>query len=458
MADHLIILGAGESGIGAAILGKKQEFTVFVSDKNVISETYRTQLEATGIPFEEGQHTDEKIFAADLIVKSPGIPDSAEIIQNARSKNIPVISEVEFAFRYKGASKFIAITGTNGKTTTTLLTYHLLKVAGLNVAVGGNVGTSIAKLVAEGDFDFYVVEVSSFQLDGVQFFKPDIAVLLNITPDHLDRYDHMFDQYVKSKFKILENLTNEEAFIYSADSEAITEELSRRKVEACMFAMSVTAHEKNKAYLKGEHLIFDFNFRSRGHKYTVPISEISLIGKHNMVNSMAAVMSALCLDIPISKVLKGLKTFKNAPHRLEKIGKIEGVTYINDSKATNVDAVYYALDGLPSGIIWIAGGVDKGNEYEQLEELVAQKVKAIICLGKDNMVIRKFFEPKGHLVVDTLSAEEAVAKAHEIAQPKDVVLLSPACASFDLFSNYEHRGDAFRQAVHTLKTQIGIAS
>lgn len=454
MNKLIVILGGGESGVGAAALAKQQGYEVFLSDGGSIAPDRRAALEKLEVRFEEGVHSWAKMKRAELVVKSPGIPDSAGIVQKMGKKSIPVISEIEFAYKFIGDAKIIAITGTNGKTTTSLLTDHLLKAAGYKVALGGNVGTSLAGLVAEGGYDFYVVEVSSFQLDGIVDFKPDIAVLLNITPDHLDRYDYKFSNYVSSKFRILENLTQEEAFIYSSDSQPITEELSLRKAETCVFAMSTTKNEKLGAYLEDDHLIFNYEFKDKGQKEHVPIAEISLIGKHNMVNSMAAVLSAIHLGAPIEKILKGLKTFKNAPHRLEFVVEIDGVAFINDSKATNVDSVYYALDGIKKNIIWIAGGIDKGNEYDQLEELVRSKVKALVCLGENNEGLVNYFEDKVDNLLETNKIEEAIEKAHELSQTGDVVLLSPACSSFDLFDNYEDRGEKFKEAVLELDKKL----
>ena len=453
MDSRVVILGGGESGVGAAILAKQKGYDVFLSDGGSISANRRRVLKAHDIAFEEQVHTEERIFNANLVVKSPGIPDKAPIVQKLITYNIPVISEIEFAYRFIEKAKVVAITGTNGKTTTSLLTYHLLKTAGYKVALGGNIGKSLAALVAEGGYHYYVVEVSSFQLDGIVNFRPDIAVLLNITPDHLDRYDYNFNNYVKSKFRIVENLSQEQAFIYSADSQPVTEELSRGKVEASMFAMSTASNRRLSAYLENDHLIFNFEFKNKGEHHKIPLSEVSLIGKHNMVNSMAAVISALCLEVSISNVVKGLKTFKNAPHRLEFVDEIEGVGFINDSKATNVDSVYYALDGVKKNIIWIAGGIDKGNEYEQIEDLVKHKVKGLVCLGKDNSRLTGYFGTKVDLIAEVASAKNAVSQAFEWAKEGDVVLLSPACASFDLFDNYEDRGDKFKKAVKKFKKE-----
>lgn len=453
MKKSITILGAGESGIGAVLLGLKQGYDVFLSDAGPISADRKAILQSHGVEYEEGGHDIERVLSGDEIVKSPGIPETVPLIKEAISRGIPVISEIEFAYRYiPERAKVIAITGTNGKTTTTLLTHHLLKVAGYQVALGGNVGVSLAKLVAEGNHDYYVVEVSSFQLDGIVKFKPDVAVLLNITPDHLDRYEYDFQKYVNSKFRITENLSHKESFIYCADSKPVSEEVSKRKVEACLFAVSTTKDPKWEAYMdeQEEHLIFNYQYKDKGTKHRIPISEISLIGKHNMINSMSAVLCALNVDVSIKDILKGLKTFVNAPHRLEVCGEMDGVRYINDSKATNVDAVYFALDGVKQRIIWIAGGIDKGNEYDQIETLVLDKVKGLVCLGVDNTKLREYFGGRVERFVETQNVKEAISLAHDMANPGDVVLLSPACASFDLYKNYEDRGDQFRQAVKEL--------
>lgn len=454
MDSRVVILGGGESGVGAAILAKQKGYEVFLSDGGSIADSRRRTLKTNDIAFEDQRHSEELILNADLVVKSPGIPDKAPMIQKLITYNIPVISEIEFAYRFINKAKVIAITGTNGKTTTSLLTYHLLKTAGFKVALGGNIGKSLAALVAEGGYHYYVVEVSSFQLDGIVNFRPDIAVLLNITPDHLDRYDYNFDNYIKSKFKIVENLTQEQAFIYCADSKPVTEELSRSKVEASMFAMSASSNKDLNAYLEEDHLIFNFEYKDKEIHSKIPLSEVSLIGKHNMVNSMAAVISALTLNVPMGSILKGLKSFKNAPHRLEFVDDIDGIGFINDSKATNVDSVYYALDGVKKNIIWIAGGIDKGNDYDQIDSLVKEKVKALICLGKDNTGLTGYFTTKVDLIAEVDSPKKAIAQAYEWASDGDAVLLSPACSSFDLFDNYEDRGEKFKRAVKTFKKEL----
>ena len=448
MTKKLVILGAGESGIGAAILGKQKGYDVFVSDFGMISESAKDFFRTASIAFEEGGHT-SAIEDADLVVKSPGIPEKVPAVRSFLEKGTPVISEIEFGYRFINQEKVIAITGTNGKTTTTLLTYHLLKTAGMKVALGGNIGVSFARLVAEGGYDYYVVEVSSFQLDGIISFKPDVAVLLNITPDHLDRYDHDFNKYVNSKFRITENLTKDECFIYCSDCAPVNEALAKRKVEACLFAISASNQENSAAYIDGKHLIFDLNFGQSGDYHTIPQAEIALIGRHNMINTMAAVLSGLHFEVSIDRILRALKTFKNAPHRLEVVDEIGGVKYINDSKATNVDAVAYALEGIIQPIVWIAGGTDKGNDYSPIIPIASQKAKKLICIGVDNASLVAAFADKLDLT-EAVSMEEAIAIASEEAAYGDVVLLSPACSSFDRFKNYEHRGDRFKEEVRTL--------
>lgn len=449
---NIVILGAGESGVGAALLAQHKGHQVFVSDEGVLKERYRKDLHAANIEFEEGKHTASRILAADLIIKSPGIPEKADMVKKAREKGIDIIDEIEFASRHTKAKK-IAITGTNGKTTTTLLTYHLLKEAGYNVGLAGNVGHSFARQVIKDNFDYYVLEVSSFQLDGMNTFKPDVAILLNITPDHLDRYEYSFKKYINSKFRIVEKMTHEECFIYFADKGPIEEELARRNVEASIFAISLVENVKNGAFLDGDHLVFNLKEKKKSHR--IPVNEVSLIGKHNMVNSMAAVLTTLTMEAPMDKVVKALKTFKNAPHRLEKVATIDNVLFINDSKATNVDSVYYALEGIQAPIVWIAGGLDKGNDYDRIESLVKDKVKALICLGKDNTKLLEYFGGKVQAIRQTSSVTDAARWGAELATPGDVVLLSPACASFDLFRNYEDRGEQFKDAVIGLKNIAG---
>lgn len=436
-------MGSGESGMGAAQLAAKLGAKVFLSDYGKISDNNQAMLKKWGVAFEENGHTPDKILAADLVVKSPGIPDGASIVQSIVRKGISVISEIEFAYQHlnKGA-KIVAITGTNGKTTTTLLTHHLFKTAGLNVALTGNVGISLAKVIAEDPHAVYVVEVSSFQLDGIQSFRPDIAVLLNITPDHLDRYNYSFEAYAASKFKISQNQTTDDCLIYCQDDDVVSQGLSNKTIAAALLPVSTQRLVHDGAYFESD--LFHFNI---GDSFSLPSATSNLIGKHNRINTMAAVLSALKFGISLDTIRKGLKTFKNAPHRLEVIAEKDGILFINDSKATNVDSVYYALEGINRPIVWIAGGIDKGNDYNAIQELVEAKVKGLIALGTKNDTLVNYFEPSLDQIARTKNIEEAVSIAAEWALPGDVVLLSPACASFDLFKNYEDRGDQFRNAV-----------
>ena len=442
---NIAILGAGESGIGAAVLAKKQGFDVFVSDFGKIKEKYKTVLDKENIEWEEETHTFDRILGATEIVKSPGIPDTVKIVKEAVKKSIPVISEIEFAGRYT-AAKMICITGSNGKTTTTMLVYHILRKAGLNVGVAGNVGNSFAYQVATESFDYYVLELSSFQLDGVQGFKADIAILLNITPDHLDRYDYKFENYVESKFKITNNQTNEDFFIYCKDDEAITKALKNKNIQAKQLPFSIKEEVKEGAYLnKKEEIVFNLI----NHPQTMSIHDLALNGKHNIYNSMAAGISSKVLDLRKELVRESLSDFQNVEHRLEHICYVNGIEFINDSKATNVNAVWYALESINKPIVWIAGGVDKGNDYEELIPLVKDKVKAIVCLGVDNSKLLAAF---GDVVdvYETNNARDAVKMSYKLGAKGDLVLLSPACASFDLFENYEERGLEFRKAVREL--------
>lgn len=448
MSELITILGAGESGMGAAMLAARQGYEVFVSDGGAIPANRKEELSQLGVPFEEGKHTLEKILQSKWVVKSPGIPDKASIIEELSWEGIPVISEIEFAWKFIPAkSKVIAITGTNGKTTTTLLTHHLLKEAGLDVALGGNVGISLAKLVAEHDYGYYVVEVSSFQLDGIQEFAPAVAVLLNITPDHLDRYEYDFEKYVASKFRIAENLDESSSFIYCADSVPVQNRMDSMQVAAPKYAVTITGATEWAAKQDGAQLLF----KDGKAQHQIEVDDLTLIGKHNMQNTMAAVLAALKVGVPIEAIRAGLKTFRNASHRLERCGEIEGVRFINDSKATNVDAVYYALDGIGTGIVWIAGGIDKGNDYDQLIPVTKEKVKGLICLGTNNGPLLKAFADTIPVIKETADVREAVRIGLEIADKGDTILLSPACASFDLFKNYEDRGEQFMAAVEELK-------
>tara|TARA_R110001592_G_scaffold146107_2_gene370085 strand:- start:2221 stop:3570 length:1350 start_codon:yes stop_codon:yes gene_type:complete len=440
----LVILGGGESGVGAAILAKNKGYEVFVSDKGEIKEKYKSVLKNIGVEFEEAKHTESKIFNATTVVKSPGIPDTVAMILQLKEKEIEVISEIEFAGRYTKA-KFIGITGSNGKTTTTLLTYHMLKKAGLNVGLAGNVGESLAKQVAENDKDIYVLELSSFQLDGMYDFKVDIAILLNITPDHLDRYDYKFENYVKSKFRILQNQDGHCHFIYCKDDEAIQDYLSHNEVKAIQHPFSIKTATENGAYIENEKLIINLNNR-----FEMTIQSLSLQGKHNLYNSMASGMTGRVLELKKEVIRESLTDFQNVEHRLEFVAKIHGIDFINDSKATNINSTWYALESFENPIIWVVGGVDKGNDYEMLKEMVSEKVKAIVCLGKDNSKIHEAFDGVIETIVDAGSAYEAVKLAYGLGKSGDTVLLSPACASFDLFENYEDRGQQFKSAVKGL--------
>ena len=438
----IAILGAGESGVGAALLAKAKGLSVFVSDMGSIKPAYKEHLQKENIPFEEGSHSFDKILAADEIIKSPGIPDKAEIIKQAKARNIPVISEIEFGARYSKA-KFICITGTNGKTTTTLLTYHLLKTAGFNVELAGNIGESLAAKVIEDTAEYYVVELSSFQLDTMYRFKAHIAILLNITPDHLDRYEYNIGNYAQSKFRITQNMEPTDFFIYNQDDALTQQYLPRVNSQATMVPFALQPYDNTKAYYTDSTIVTDVT----GKHESVDVSASPLIGKHNQYNTLAAVTAALLAGVEAFRIEEGLATFKNADHRLQLVGEANGVTYINDSKATNVEAVWYALEGIKKPIIWIAGGVDKGNDYETLKPLAKEKIKALLCLGKENEKLFGAFQDVIPVIQETQSVDEVVQKASVLAQPGDVVLLSPACASFDLFQNYEHRGHSFADAV-----------
>jgi UDP-N-acetylmuramoylalanine--D-glutamate ligase len=442
------ILGAGESGVGAALLALAKGYIPFVSDSGVIKPDHRSTLVANNISMEEGMHSEELLMNSKEIVKSPGIPDNAPIVLKLKAKNIPVISEIEFASRYTTA-RIIAVTGTNGKSTTTFLTYHLLKEAGLRVCMAGNVGNSFAREVINDDFDYYVLEISSFQLDGVFNFKADIAVLLNITPDHLDRYEHDMAKYTASKFRITRNQNAGDRFIYFMDDPVIRKNMSGSNIASYRLPVSLHDQPKPGAYVDKDSLVFEFN-GSFIPGFTLPMADLPIQGAHNQVNIMSAVIAASCAGAQEKQIRYGLKNFINFPHRMEIVGTIDGITWVNDSKATNVDSVRYALDSYRSPVIWIAGGVDKGNNYDLIRHLVQSKVKAIVCLGKDNAKIFESFKNDVENIIDTDNLRTAVIRARELARPGDVVLLSPACASFDLFRNYIDRGDQFREAVKDL--------
>ena len=443
---RLAILGGGESGVGTAILGKQKGWEVFLSDRGNLKPEYREQLANEGIAYEEGKHTEDKILGADCIMKSPGIPDKAPIVVKARERGIAVISEIEFAAQYTD-KPIIAITGSNGKTTTTMLTYHLLKEAGLSVGLGGNIGYSFAELVAHSNPDYYVLEISSFQLDGIAtHFAPHIARLLNITPDHLDRYNYQFENYIASKFRIAMNQTANDYLIYDADDEVITDWLCHHKVAAKLLPFTVKKEVAEGAYLKDNKIYMKIDEKTT----EIEVDEISLKGIHNVKNTMAATIAARLLAGRDQSLRQSLKGFKGADHRLEEVKVVDGVTYVNDSKATNVNSVFFALDTIKTPIVWIVGGQDKGNDYQSLMPYVQEKVKAIVCLGVDNTPLLRSFASVMPNLVETRSMEEAVRLAKHFAAAGDTVLLSPACASFDLFDNYEHRGNMFKEAVAKL--------
>lgn len=445
MKKRIVILGAGESGTGSAILALKKGLEVFVSDKGEIKEKYRKILSDNDIEWEEGKHTEDKILSAGEIIKSPGIKDDAPIINLARGKGIPVISEIEFAGRY-ALGKKICITGSNGKTTVTNLIYHILKKAGLNAAMTGNVGNSFAMAVAEADYDYYVIELSSFQLDGMYDFKADIAVLLNITPDHLDRYGYKLQNYVDSKFRITQNQTKSEFLIYWADDPIIKAELGKKESGMTLLPFSDTSTEKMTAYIENKELIIDYQNKTN----LMSIHELALKGRHNTYNSMAAAIAGKVLNIRKDVIRESLTDFQGVEHRLEPVIKVSGISFINDSKATNVNSTWYALECMETDVIWIVGGIDKGNDYSELFPVVKQKVKAVVCLGRDNKKIMAAFKDLVPTIIETTSMEEAVRSSYYLAKKGETVLLSPACASFDLFNNYEDRGRQFKAAVRNL--------
>ena len=442
---RLVVLGGGESGVGTAILGKKKGYEVFVSDFGSIKENYKEVLSINGIAWEDNQHSESLILNADLVMKSPGIPEKAPIVKKLLEKGIPVISEIEFAAPLTDAT-LIGITGSNGKTTTTMLTYHLLKSAGLNVGLGGNIGKSFAWQVAENNFEVYVLELSSFQLDGSFTFNPHIAILTNLSPDHLDRYEYKYENYINSKFRITQNQSEEDYFIYDGDDEMIEKWLKNNKIKAQKVPFSLTKTFEIGASI--QNTIMKIN--TGDSEFTMDTTHLALEGKHNMKNAMAAASVAQLMKIRKQTIRESLSNFQGVEHRLEKVLKIQNVQYINDSKATNVNATFFALDSVTSPTIWIVGGVDKGNDYDELMELVNEKVKAIICLGVDNKKIINAFGSIVDMMVEVSTMSDAVKTAQHIAEKGDVVLLSPACASFDLFENYEDRGRQFKQAVQNL--------
>ncbi len=442
---RLVVLGGGESGVGTAILGKQKGYDVFVSDYGKIKDNYRDVLTKYEIVWEDETHTEDLILNADVVMKSPGIPDKAPIIKKLVEKGIPVISEIEFAMAYTTA-KTIGITGSNGKTTTTMLTYHLLKEGGLNVGLGGNIGKSFAWQVAEENFDCYVLELSSFQLDGISSYRPDIAIITNISPDHLDRYEYKYENYIDSKFRITMNQTKEDFLIYDADDEAISNWFQENKTNAQLIPFSLNKTFENGAFIKNDTMEVSIN----NEEFQMKTGEVSLEGKHNMKNAMAATSVAQLMKIRKQTIRESLSNFQGVEHRLEKVLKIQNVQYINDSKATNVNATFFALDSMTVPTVWIVGGVDKGNDYSELMPLVREKVKAIICLGIDNKKIIDAFCDVVDMMVEVDNMRDAVNTARHIAEKGDAVLLSPACASFDLFQNYEDRGKQFKVAVQNL--------
>ena len=445
MNKKIVILGAGESGAGSAVLAQKHGFEVFVSDKGQIKENFREILEKHNIKWEEGNHSEAIILSADEIIKSPGIPENAPIIKMIHEKGIPVISEIEFAGRYCEGVK-ICITGSNGKTTVTNLIYHILNKAGKKAAMTGNVGNSFAMAVAEGKYDYYVIELSSFQLDGMYDFKADIAVLMNITPDHLDRYDHNFQNYIDSKFRVTQNMKKDDFLIYWEGDPVIKSELSKKIYEMTLMPFSDEIKEGMAAYIENNDLIIDYQNKTN----LMTIHDFALKGRHNTYNSMAAAIAGKILNIRKEVIRESLADFQGVEHRLEPVITVCGINFINDSKATNVNSTWYALECMENEIIWIVGGVDKGNDYSELFPVVIKKVKAIVCLGKDNKKIIEAFKDKIPTIVETTSMEEAVRSSYYLAKKGETVLLSPACASFDLFKNYEDRGRQFKQAVRNL--------
>ncbi len=441
----VVILGAGESGAGSAILAQKKGFDVFVSDRGEVKQKYKDILDKNKIRWEEGKHTEKEVFSADEIIKSPGVREDAPIVLQLHEKGIPVVSEIEFAGRYATGTK-ICVTGSNGKTTVTNLIYHILKKAGKNAAMTGNVGNSFAMAVAEGGFDYYVIELSSFQLDGMFSFKADIAVLMNITPDHLDRYDHNLQNYIDSKFRITQNLTKSEFLIYWADDPIIKSELAKRNYAMTLLPFSADSKEGMSAYIENNEVIIDYHTKTN----LMTIHDLALKGRHNIFNSMAAAIAGKVLTIRKDVIRESLSDFQGVEHRLEPVITVCGINFINDSKGTNVNSTWYALECMETDVIWIAGGVDKGNDYSELFPVVRQKVKAIVCLGKDNKKIVDSFKDIVPTIVETASMDEAVKSSYYLAKKGQTVLLSPACASFDLFNNYEDRGRQFKQSVRNL--------
>lgn len=446
MKQKLIILGAGESGVGAALLAKQKGYDVFVSDGGVITNQFIEELIRNEIPFEQGAHDENRILEADEVIKSPGIPEKASIVKKIRAKNISIISEIEFAFRFIGKSEVVAITGSNGKTTTTALTYHIFKHAQKDCALVGNIGFSFARQVALDPKSIYVAEISSFQLDDIKNFRPKVAVLTNITEDHLDRYDYKFENYISSKFRITENQHAEDVFIYNLDDETTSKYINHYPIKSTQAPITMSKELSQGAYLTNAKMYLKW----KSEEMQMSVEDFAIKGKHNQYNSMAASMAATAMDIRKEKIREALQTFESLEHRMEKVATIKGVEFINDSKATNVNSTWYALESMTKSVILIMGGVDKGNDYDLLKELVSEKVKAIICMGTDNKKIHEAFSNIVPLIVDTTTAKDAVESSFHFANKGEVVLLSPACASFDLFKNYEDRGNQFKEAVRDL--------
>ncbi len=446
MKELVVILGAGESGVGAALLAKQKGFPVFVSDDGKVKEQYKNELLENDILFEEGFHTEEKILNASVIIKSPGIPESKEIIKKVRKKGIIIISEIEFAYQYKNESKIIAITGSNGKSTTTAMAYHIFKTANFSCALVGNIGYSFARQVAQDPKDLYVAEISSFQLDDINKFKPDIAILTNITEDHLDRYEYKFENYIKSKFSITKNQTEDDVFIYCMDDEITVKYLNEFLIRAKQLSITMNKPLPQGAYISDAKM----HLKWQQEEMTMSVEDFAIKGRHNQYNTMAAGLAAVILDIRKEKIREAIQTFESLEHRMESVAVIKGVEFINDSKATNVNSTWYALESMTKPAILILGGIDKGNDYSLIIDLVKEKVKAIVCMGIDNRKIHEAFGNQVELIINTNNAKDAVQSAFHFAGKGDVVLLSPACASFDLFKNYEDRGKQFKEAVKEL--------
>lgn len=446
MKKRLVILGAGESGVGAALLAKQQGYDVFVSDGGPIKENYRMEMQLNGIEFEENMHSTQKIFNADEVMKSPGIPEKNALVKKLRALGMDIISEIEFAYRHKGDSRIIAITGSNGKTTTTALTYHICKTAGVDCAMVGNIGFSFAKQVAVKPKQLYVAEISSFQLDDIKTFRPDIAVLTNITEDHLDRYDYQFENYISSKFRIVMNQQQQDVFIYNMDDEVTVKSISNYPIKSTLAPITMSKELPQGAYLQNAKM----HLKWKSEEMQMSIEDFAIKGKHNQYNSMAAGLAASAVDIRKEKIREALQTFESLEHRMETVATIKNVEFINDSKATNINSTWFALESMEKPVILILGGVDKGNDYSLLRDLVKEKVKAIVCMGIEHRKIHEAFGDIVPLMVNTDNAKDAVQSAFHFANKGDVVLLSPACASFDLFKNYEDRGNQFKQAVKEL--------